>query len=92
MLNRRHIRIKVMQSIYAMHQSGSDVLEKQEKFLQASIENIEDLYLILLSSLVEIRNKEIQYIEIAKQKHLATPEERNPNLRPQKPYLFIEFK
>ena len=46
-----------MQSIYAMHQSGSDVLEKQEKFLQASIENIEDLYLILLSSLVEIRNK-----------------------------------
>ena len=81
MLNRRHIRIKVMQSIYAMHQSGSDVLEKQEKFLQASIENIEDLYLILLSSLIEIRNKEIQYIEIAKQKHLATPEERNPNLR-----------
>jgi N utilization substance protein B len=70
-----------MQSIYAMHQSGSDVLEKQEKFLQASIENIEDLYLILLSSLVEIRKKEIQYIEIAKQKHLATPEERNPNLR-----------
>jgi N utilization substance protein B len=64
-----------------MHQSGSDVLEKQEKFLQASIENIEDLYLILLSSLIEIRNKEIQYIEIAKQKHLATPEERNPNLR-----------
>ncbi len=81
MLNRRHIRVKVMQSIYAMHQSGSDVLEKQEKFLQASIENIEDLYLILLSSLVEIRKKEIQYIEIAKQKHLATPEERNPNLR-----------
>ncbi|WP_353084881.1 transcription antitermination factor NusB [Flavobacterium sp.] len=81
MLNRRHIRIKVMQSIYAMHQSGSDVLEKQEKFLQASIENIEDLYLILLSSLIEIRNKEIQYIEIAKQKHLATPEERNPNLQ-----------
>jgi N utilization substance protein B len=80
-LNRRHIRVKVMQSIYAMHQSGSDVLEKQEKFLQASIENIEDLYLILLSSLVEIRKKEIQYIEIAKQKHLATPEERNPNLR-----------
>jgi N utilization substance protein B len=70
-----------MQSIYAMHQSGSDVLEKQEKFLQASIENIEDLYLILLSSLIEIRKKEIQYIEIAKQKHLATPEERNPNLR-----------
>jgi N utilization substance protein B len=70
-----------MQSIYAMHQSGTDVLEKQEKFLQASIENIEDLYLILLSTLVEIRKKEIQYLEIAKQKHLASAAERNPNLR-----------
>ncbi len=81
MLNRRHIRIKVMQSIYAMHQSGSDNLEKQEKFLQASIENIVDLYLIMLSSLVEIRKKEMEYQILAQQKHLATPEERNPNLR-----------
>ena len=70
-----------MQSIYAMHQSGSDNLEKQEKFLQASLENIVDLYLIMLSSLVEIRKKEIEYQELAQQKHLATPEERNPNLR-----------
>ena len=31
MLNRRHIRVKVMQSIYAMHQNGSDNLEKEEK-------------------------------------------------------------
>ena len=81
MLNRRHIRIKVMQSIYAMHQSGSDNLEKQEKFLQASLENIVDLYLIMLSSLVEIRKKEMEYQVLAQQKHLATPEERNPNLR-----------
>ena len=81
MLNRRHIRIKVMQSIYAMHQSGSDNLEKQEKFLQASLENIVDLYLIMLSSLVEIRKKEMEYQVLAQQKHRATPEERNPNLR-----------
>lgn len=70
-----------MQAIYAMHQSGSDDLEKQEKFLKASLENILDLYLIMLSSLVEIRKKEIEYIEIAQKKHLATPEERNPNQR-----------
>lgn len=70
-----------MQAIYAMHQSGSDDLEKQEKFLQASLENILDLYLIMLSSLVEIRKKEIEYIEIAQKKHLASAEERNPNQR-----------
>ncbi|MEN9929443.1 MAG: hypothetical protein RLZZ231_1364 [Bacteroidota bacterium] len=80
-LNRRHIRVKVMQSIYAMHQNGSDNLEKQEKFLAASTENILELYLILLSALVEIRKKELEFIEISKKKHLATPEERNPNLR-----------
>ena len=70
-----------MQSIYAMHQSGSDNLEKQEKFLQVSLENIKDLYLILLSSLVEMRKKELEYIDLAQKKHLATSEERNPNLR-----------
>ena len=81
MLNRRHIRIKVMQTIYAMHQSGSDDLTKQEKFLKASLDNILDLYLILLSALIELRKKEAQYLEVAKNKHLATPEERNPNTR-----------
>ncbi len=70
-----------MQTIYAMHQSGSDNLEKQEKFLTASLENILDLYLIMLTTLTEIRKKEIDYIEISKKKHLATAEERNPNLR-----------
>lgn len=70
-----------MQSIYAMHQNGSDNLEKQEKFLTASTENIYELYLIMLLALVEIRKKEIDFIEISKKKHLATSVERNPNLR-----------
>lgn len=68
-----------MQSIYAMHQNGSDDLEKEEKFLFQSIENIRDLYLIMLSALVEIRNSEEDYIEKSRKKHLATADERNPN-------------
>jgi len=79
MLNRRHIRVKVMQSIYAMHQNDSDNLEKEEKFLFNSIENIRDLYLIMLSALVEIRNSEEDFIEKSSKKHLATVLERNPN-------------
>ncbi|MBP6074347.1 MAG: transcription antitermination factor NusB [Flavobacterium sp.] len=81
MLNRRHIRIKVMQSIYAMHQHQSDQLDKEEKFLFQSIENTQDLYLLLLSALVEIKKKEELYIAIASKKHLATKEERNPSLQ-----------
>lgn len=79
MLNRRHIRVKVMQSIYAMHQNNSDNLEKEEKFLFHSIENIQDLYLIMLSSLIEIRVREEEYLEKSGKKHLATAEERDPN-------------
>jgi N utilization substance protein B len=81
MLNRRHIRIKVMQSIYVMHQHHSDQLDKEEKFLFQSIENTQDLYLLLLSALVETKKKEELYIDIASKKHLATKEERNPSLK-----------
>jgi len=78
-LNRRHIRVKVMQSIYAMHQNGSDSIEKDEKFLLYSIENIQDLYLTLLAALVEIRKKEVVFLQKSADKHLATKEEKNPN-------------
>ncbi|HEX9981143.1 MAG TPA: transcription antitermination factor NusB [Flavobacterium sp.] len=70
-----------MQSIYAMHQSGSDNLDKQEKFLLQSIENVQDLYLVMLSALIEIREKEIEFLEKSSKKHLPTAEERNPNRR-----------
>ncbi|OYQ38151.1 transcription antitermination factor NusB [Flavobacterium cyanobacteriorum] len=68
-----------MQSIYAMHQNNSDNLEKEEKFLFQSIDNILDLYLIMVSAMVELRNSEEDFIEKSRRKHLATPEERNPN-------------
>ncbi|RZJ69489.1 transcription antitermination factor NusB [Flavobacterium sp.] len=70
-----------MQSIYAMHQNGSDNLEKQEKFLLHSIEGMFDLYLIMLSALIEIRSSESDYLEKASKKHLSTQDERNPNLK-----------
>jgi transcription antitermination factor NusB len=68
-----------MQSIYAMHQNGSDDLEKEEKFLFYSIDAIQDLYLIMLSSLIEICKKETVFLHKSSQKHLATPQERKPN-------------
>ena len=79
MVNRRHIRVKVMQSIYAMHQNGSDDLEKEEKFLFHSIDAIQDLYLTMLSSLIEICKKETIFLHKSSQKHLATAQERKPN-------------
>jgi N utilization substance protein B len=80
-VNRRHIRVKVMQTIYAMHQNGSDNLEGQEKFLFYSIDSIQDLYLVMVSSLIELAKKEKVFLHLSSQKHLATSEERNPNTK-----------
>lgn len=80
-LNRRHIRVKVMQTLYSMRQAQSDNLEKEEKLLFQSIENVQDLYLIMVSILVEIQAKEDTLIEISRNKHLVTKEEKNPNLK-----------
>lgn len=70
-----------MQSIYAMHQNNSDQLEKEEKFLLYSIDNALDLYLVMISTLIEIKDRESTIIEVSRKKHLSTPEERNPNTR-----------
>ena len=81
MVNRRHIRIKVMQSIYAVLQSKSDNLSKEEKFLLYNIKKATDLYVLQLLLLAEIRNLALEHIEIKKKKYLATEEDKNPNLK-----------
>jgi N utilization substance protein B len=35
----------------------------------------------MLSSLIDIRNKEVVFLETSSKKHLATPEEKNPNTK-----------
>ena len=79
MVNRRHIRSKVLQTIYAMTQNHSDQLDVYEKYLFNSLENIRELYLLMLSAFVELQKVEQEFLELSAQKHLATPEERNPN-------------
>jgi N utilization substance protein B len=68
-----------MQSIYAMHLNGSESIENHEKLLLKSADNILDLYLVMLSSLIEIAKRESLFIEKSAQKHTATSQEKNPN-------------
>lgn len=79
MLNRRHIRVKVMQTIYAFKGSESDDLKKDEKFLLFSIENMYNLYLLSMSLLIEVQKRALQDLENKQKKHLATSEDKNPN-------------
>jgi len=81
MVNRRHIRVKVMQSVYAMLQSKSDNLSKEEKFLLFSVHKAVDLYVLQLRLLVEVKNLAFEHLEIKKKKYLATAEDKNPSLK-----------
>lgn len=74
MLTRRHIRVKVMQCIYALTQSKDDSLEKQEKFLKVSIENMYSLYLLVLSLLVEIHQHASDQLRLSSKKYLESSE------------------
>lgn len=79
MLTRRHIRIKVMQCIYALTLSKDDSLEKQEKFLKYSIESMYNLYLLLLGLMVEIHQRASEHLEVSSKKYLATAADKYPD-------------
>ncbi len=81
MLTRRHIRVKVMQSLYSIAQTQNDNLDKEEKFLLYSIEQMYDLFLINLQLLVEVRKRASDFLAKSQKKYLATSEEKNPNTK-----------
>lgn len=81
MINRRHIRVKVMQSVYAMQQSRSDNLVKEEKFLKHSIQKMFDLYVLNFQLLIEVQKLATKKIELSKKKILATKEDLQPNTK-----------
>lgn len=79
MLNRRHIRVKVMQTIYAFKGGESDDFSPNQKFLLFSIENMYNLYLLLVSLLIEVQKRAEADLLKKQNKHLATQEDKNPN-------------
>lgn len=69
MISRRHIRVKVMQSVYALTTSHSDNLVKEEKFIRASIDKMFELYVLQISLLIELK-------KLAKKLHKASSNSR----------------
>ena len=66
MLNRRHIRIKVLQAFYAFFQSNNEDVLRGEKELFHSIEKIYDLYIFILMLLPSLKRQASIQIEEAK--------------------------
>jgi N utilization substance protein B len=81
MLNRRHLRVKVLQSLYAYHQTGAGNLKQQEKNLLASIDEVYEMYIWMLSLISEVVGyADRDAIERA-HKHLPTADDLNANLK-----------
>ena len=75
MLSRRHLRIKVLQAVYAFIQSGNSDLAKGEKQLLISIDKIRDLLYYQLSFMIEMRDFAHNRIEESKKKFFPSAED-----------------
>ena len=81
MINRRFLRVKVLQAVYAYQESGEEFVENGVKHLIDSIEKLKDLFVWQLSFLVETKRFAENRIEENKRKNFPTQEDLNPNTR-----------
>lgn len=80
MLNRRHLRIKVLQALYAYTQSNNENYSAGEKELMHSIDKMYDLYIMYLLVFGELKTFAERKIEERKRKIIPSEEDINPNL------------
>lgn len=81
MLNRRHLRIKVLQALYAYSQTEGGDYVKAEKQLFEAIDRIYDLYVYLLLSFEEVKRQASRRMEDSKKKIMPKEEDLNPNMK-----------
>lgn len=86
MLNRRHLRIKVLQLLYAYQQNKEGGVDKVNKELLGSIERMYDMYFYLILTFSGLRKAANRKIEEGKKKLVPTESDLNPNLK------FVENK
>lgn len=79
-INRRQLRIKVLQMLYSYEQTEDANLRSFEKKLAGSIDETYDLYLYYLLLLIEFKWLAEQKIEVSKSKIRPDEKDLNPNL------------
>jgi transcription antitermination protein NusB len=86
MLSRRHLRIKVLQALYAFTVSSNERLDLGEKELLRSMDKLYEIYITQLSLVIEIVNFAHKRLDENKLKFFPTADDLNPSTR------FIENK
>ena len=81
MLNRRHIRIKILHILYGFYQNEDSDSVKAKQALDHSIRKMHELYLLLLNMVAGLQGIAIDRIETARKKHIPTQEDLHPNTK-----------
>ena len=79
MLNRRFLRVKVLQQIYAYHQAEETDMAAAERRLLDSVDNLYGLFIRQLTFWVEVKCFAERRIEENMHKNFPTAEDLNPN-------------
>jgi N utilization substance protein B len=77
MLNRRHLRVKVLQALYSYHLSENKTVKSFEKRLLDSVDEVFEMYIWLLSLLVEVADYTLIDAEERANKFLPTEKDLN---------------
>jgi len=81
MLNRRHLRIKALQNIFAWHMADKKDIKGDLKTLMQSIDSVYEMYIWMLSLLVEVTEFTANDAAERANKHIKTAEDINPNMK-----------
>ena len=81
LVNRRYLRIKVFQAVYAYQRTEGADLVKVEREMFESINKLYSLYLYLIRLVMQVGEAANEIAEQNKKKHFATAEDTNPNTR-----------
>jgi len=81
MIGRRHIRLKIMQSLYSYFSNPNNEMSISEKEMIKDIKSISNLHVIIISFILELHRYATDFLEGNKTKYIPSKEDLNPNTR-----------
>lgn len=81
MLTRRHIRIKVMQSVYAFSFAENEKLADEIKFFKKSVSNAFELYVLLLALFKALHRYSEEQIEILNKAQIKVSGQKDKHIK-----------
>ena len=81
MLSRRHIRVKVMQSLYSYLATKVNEMPVAERAMLKHFDEVVELKLVIISLWIQLVKHADSFYEEGKKKHLPTALDLNPNTR-----------